>query len=79
VTAGQVLFALDPNPTGSRSIRPNAALASARVNVEQLRVAYGTAKAQLEAAKATLAIRQEEYDRKAALTQQGISAERLAR
>ena len=74
VTAGQVLFALDPEPYQIALDQANAALASARVNVEQLRVAYATAKAQLEAANATLGIRQEEYDRKAALTQQGISA-----
>ncbi|HQZ12248.1 MAG TPA: HlyD family secretion protein [Devosia sp.] len=74
VTAGQVLFAIDPEPYQIALDQANAALASARVNVEQLRVAYGTAGAQLEAAKSTLAIRQEEFDRKSTLTQQGLSA-----
>jgi membrane fusion protein (multidrug efflux system) len=74
VMAGQVLFSLDPEPYRIALDQANAALASARVNVEQLRVGYGTAKAQLDAASATLAIRQEEYDRKAMLTQKGISA-----
>ncbi len=45
------------------------------MNVEQLRVGYTTAKAKLDAANATLAIRQKEWDRASNLQQQGISAE----
>ena len=58
VDAGDVLFTIDPEPYRIALDQAEAALASARVNVEQLRVAYGTANAQLDAAKATLAIRQ---------------------
>jgi membrane fusion protein (multidrug efflux system) len=74
VTAGQVLFALDPAPYRIVLDQAQAALATARVNVEQLRVAYGTANAQLSAAKETLAIRQAEFDRKQELTTKGIAA-----
>ena len=51
-----------------------AALASARVNVEQLKVAYGTAQAQLKSAQATLVIRQAAFDRQNALVQQGVNS-----
>lgn len=74
VSAGQVLFAIDPEPYQIALDQAEAALAAARVNVEQLRVAYGTANAQLDAAKSTLAIRQAEFDRKSTLATQGLAA-----
>jgi membrane fusion protein (multidrug efflux system) len=75
VTAGQVLFALDPAPYQIALDQAEAALAAARVNVEQLRVGYGTAEAQLAAAKSTLAIRQQEFERKDALRAEGLAAD----
>jgi len=75
VKAGDVLFTLDPQSCDIALSQADAALATARVNVEQLRVGYATANAKLEAAKATLAIRQKEWDRASNLQQQGISAE----
>jgi len=75
VKAGDVLFTLDPQSYQIALSQADAALATARVNVEQLRVGYATANAKLEAAKATLAIRQKEWDRASNLQQQGISAE----
>ena len=75
VKAGDVLFTLDPQSYDIALSQADAALATARVNVEQLRVGYATANAKLEAAKATLAIRQKEWDRASNLQQQGISAE----
>lgn len=75
VKAGEVLFTIDAEPYRIALSQADAALAAARVNVEQLRVAFGTANAKLEAAKATLAIRQKEWDRASNLQQQGISAE----
>jgi membrane fusion protein (multidrug efflux system) len=75
VTAGETLFAIDPQPYQIALQQAEAALSSARVNVEQLRVAYSTANAKLDAAKATLAIRQKEWDRASNLQQQGVSAE----
>jgi membrane fusion protein (multidrug efflux system) len=75
VEAGDVLFTIDPQSYEIALSQADAALATARVNVEQLRVGYATANAKLEAAKATLAIRQKEWDRASNLQQQGISAE----
>jgi membrane fusion protein (multidrug efflux system) len=75
VTSGQVLFTIDPEPYQIALDQAEAALASARVNVEQLRVAYGTAKAQLEAAKETLVIRQAAFDRKDQLRSEGLTAD----
>ena len=73
VKAGDTLFTLDPQPFQIALDQANAALASARVNVEQLRVAYGTAQAKLAAAQATLEIRQRELDRQNSLAGKGVS------
>jgi membrane fusion protein (multidrug efflux system) len=75
VKAGDVLFTIDPQPYQIALDQANAALATARVNVEQLKVAYGTAQAQLKAAQATLQIRQEAFDRKQALVKQGVNSD----
>ncbi len=75
VKAGDTLFAIDAEPYRIALGQADAALATARVNVDQLRVAYSTALAKLAAAKATLEIRQKEWDRAANLQKQGISAE----
>ena len=74
VKAGDTLFTLDPQPFQIALDQANAALASARVNVEQLRVAYGTARAKLAAAQSTLEIRQRELDRQNSLAKTGVSA-----
>jgi membrane fusion protein (multidrug efflux system) len=75
VKAGDVLFALDPEPYRIALTQADAALATARVNVEQLKVAYGTANAQLTAAQSTLALRQAAFDRKNALVENGTAAD----
>lgn len=74
VKAGDVLFTIDPEPYRIALDQANAALAAARVNVAQLKVAYGTATAKLKAAQDTLDIRQREYDRKASLATKGLAA-----
>ena len=74
VKAGTVLFTIDPQPYQIALDQANAALASARVNVEQLKVAYGTAQAQLKSAQATLLIRQATNDRQNALVKQGVNS-----
>ena len=74
VKAGDVLFTIDPQPYKIALEQANAALASARVNVEQLKVAYGTAEAQLNAAQSTLTIRQATFDRQNALVKQGVNS-----
>jgi len=75
VSAGDMLFSIDPQPFSIALSQANAALASARVNVEQLKIAYGTAQAQLHASLDTLAIRQAAFDRKNALVTQGLTAD----
>jgi membrane fusion protein (multidrug efflux system) len=75
VKAGDVLFAIDPEPYRIALAQADAALATARVNVEQLKVAYGSASAQLQAAQSTLAIRQAAFDRKNALVENGTAAD----
>ncbi len=75
VKAGEPLFSVDPEPYRIALAQADAALASARVNVEQLRVAHSIALAKLQAAKDALEIRQKEWDRSSNLRQQGITAE----
>ncbi len=75
VKAGDVLFAIDAEPYRIALAQADAALATARVNVEQLKVAYGTASAQLKAAQSTLAIRQAAFDRKNALVEGGNASD----
>ena len=75
VKAGAKLFAIDPEPYRIALRQADAALATARVNVEQLRVAYGTAHAQLKSAEATLEIRKTALDRQASLANKGLTAE----
>ena len=74
VKAGDVLFTIDPASYKIALDQANAALASARVNVEQLKVSYGTAQVQLKSAQASLAIRQAAYDRQNALVEQGVNS-----
>ena len=74
VKAGEVLFTIDPEPYRIALDQANAALATARVNVEQMKVSYGTAEAQLAASEATLTIRQAAFDRQNALVQQGVNS-----
>ena len=75
VKAGDALFTIDPEPYRIALAQADAALASARVNVEQLRVAHSIALAKLQAARDALDIRQKEWDRTSNLRQQGITAE----
>ena len=75
VKAGDALFTIDPEPYRIALAQADAALASARVNVEQLRVAHSIPLAKLQAARDALDIRQKEWDRTSNLRQQGITAE----
>ncbi|MEP7241006.1 MAG: HlyD family secretion protein [Devosia sp.] len=75
VKAGDVLFTIDPAPYQIALDQANAALASARVNVEQLKVGYGTAQANLKATQSTVEIRQAAFDRKAALVKGGTASD----
>ena len=75
VAAGDVLFTIDPEPYRIALDQAEAALATARVNVEQLRVAHGTAGARLAAAEQTLVLRKAELDRKESLLKEGLAAD----
>jgi membrane fusion protein (multidrug efflux system) len=74
VKAGDVLFTIDPQPYQIALDQANAALAAARVNVQQLKVSYQTANVQLSAAQATVGIQQATYDRQAALVKQAVAS-----
>jgi len=75
VKAGAVLFTLDPQSFQIALNQANAALGSARVNVEQLKVSYGTAQANLRAAQSTLELQQTTFDRQSSLAEQGVAAQ----
>jgi len=74
VKAGDLLFKIDPQPFEIALDQDKAALASARVNVEQLKVAHAGAEAALKSAQATLDLQQASYDRQAALVGQGVAS-----
>ncbi len=75
VKAGDVLFHIDPAPYSIALDTANAALAAARVNVDQLRVAYTTAEAKLAAAQQTLDIRRREQGRSTDLATKGVATQ----
>lgn len=74
VHAGDVLFTIDPEPYQIALDQAHAALGSARVNVEQLKVGYGTAQNALHSAESTLAVQQTMFDRQNTLVEQGIAS-----
>ncbi|MBD8066328.1 HlyD family secretion protein [Devosia sp. PTR5] len=74
VTKGDVLFTIDPQAYQIALEQAKAALLSARVNVEQLKVTYATAEATKEAAEATLELQQATFDRQKSLVDQGVSS-----
>jgi membrane fusion protein (multidrug efflux system) len=75
VKAGDVIFKIDPTPFQIALDQANAALASARLNVEQLKVAYTTAQAKLSAAQAALDIQKRELDRQTSLAGKGFQSQ----
>jgi membrane fusion protein (multidrug efflux system) len=74
VHAGDPIFSIDPEPYQIALEQANAALGTARVNVEQLKVAYATAEKALKAASDVLAIQQSTFDRQDSLVKQGIAS-----
>jgi membrane fusion protein (multidrug efflux system) len=75
VRKGDVLFRIDPDPYRITLASAEAALADARLNVQQLKVAYDTARAKLAAAKDTLEIRKRWFERNGDLANRGFSSE----
>lgn len=75
VKAGQTLFRIDPEPHRIALAENEAALASARLQVEQRRAAYAQAQADVRAAQQDLEFRQREYERQASLSRNGYAAQ----
>ena len=73
VKAGDVLFRIDPAPLQIALDQANASLASARLNIAQLRVNYTTAEAKLAAAQQALVIQQRTQGRNTDLASKGIA------
>lgn len=74
VERGDILFRIDPEPYRIALEQADAALAAARLKVEELRAAYSQAVAQERAAESEVAYLQSELDRQQALSQRGISS-----
>ncbi|MBL8581171.1 MAG: HlyD family secretion protein [Rhizobiaceae bacterium] len=73
VKAGDLLFAVDPEPYRIALDQANAAVEAARLNVEQLRAAYSQALAQEKVAAGEVDYLKSEYDRQTTLADKGIN------
>jgi membrane fusion protein (multidrug efflux system) len=73
VKKGDVLFAIDPEPYRIALAQADAAVAGARLNVEQLRAAYNQSMAQERSAASEVDYSQSQYDRAADLANKGIN------
>ncbi|MET3582363.1 membrane fusion protein (multidrug efflux system) [Mesorhizobium robiniae] len=74
VRQGDVLFVIDPEPYRIALAQADAAVAAARLNVEQLRAAYSQAIAQEKSDASQVDYAQSQYDRAADLARKGINA-----
>lgn len=74
VKQGDLLFVIDPEPYRIALAQADAAVAAARLNVEQLRAAYSQSMAQEKSASSEVDFAQSQYDRAADLAQKGINA-----
>ncbi|TPM39505.1 HlyD family secretion protein [Mesorhizobium sp. B2-3-4] len=74
VKQGDLLFAIDPEPYRIALAQADAAVAAARLNVEQLRAAYSQALAQQKSDSSEVDYAQSQYGRAADLAQKGINA-----
>jgi membrane fusion protein, multidrug efflux system len=75
VNAGDVLFVIDPQPYRIALDAANAALASARLQVGELRAAYQQAMAAEKAASDDVAFKQKIFDRQQGLLAKGVSSQ----
>ena len=73
VRQGDVLFAIDPEPYRIALAQADAAVAGARLDVEQLRATYSQATAQEKSDLSEVDYAQSQYDRAAGLAQKGIN------
>lgn len=72
VKAGDVLFVVDPEPYRIALAQADAALANARLNVDQLRAKFSQAVAQTKTAQNDVNYFKGELDRQSALTKTGV-------
>jgi len=75
VTTGTVLFRIDPEPYRIALAGAEAALASARLQVEQLRASYEQAIAEEKAAADDVGFRQKSFDRQQGLLDKGVASQ----
>jgi membrane fusion protein (multidrug efflux system) len=75
VAAGDVLFRIDPEPYRIALAGAEAALATARLQVEQLRAAYEQAIAEETATRDDVAFRQKSFDRQQGLLGKGVASQ----
>ncbi len=75
VKAGDLLFAVDPEPYRIALAQAEASLAGARLNVEQLRASLGQAEAQQRSEVGEVAYLQQELDRQTALSGKGVTTQ----
>jgi membrane fusion protein (multidrug efflux system) len=75
VKKGDVLFRIDPQPFRIALSQAEAALAAARLNVEQLRAAYSQAVSQERVAANEVAYQKTQLDRQTELAQKGINTQ----
>lgn len=74
VKAGDLLFSVDPEPYRLALAQADAAVAGARLQVEQLRVAYAQAMANAALAADDAAYQASELDRQRALSTKGVAS-----
>ena len=75
VKAGDRLFVVDPEPYRIALAQADASLGAARLNVEQLRAAYGQSVAQERVAASEVTYLKSQFDRATDLAGKGISAQ----
>lgn len=75
VKAGDVLFVVDPEPYRIALAQAEAALAAARLNVEQLRSAYSQAQSKEKVTASDVTYYQSELDRQSTLTRKGVGTQ----
>ena len=73
VKAGDVLFRIDPEPYRITLAQAEAALAEARIGVEQLRAGYSRAQAEARSAASEVAYLQTQLHRQQDLSQKGVT------
>lgn len=73
VQAGDILFRIDPEPYRVALEEANAAVASAEVNLMQLRTEYSATSVDIGGAREDIAYAQAEYDRQKALMARGFT------